>query len=330
MNACEHIVDATNVVDIEVALVLLVIRRVDIGYNAVAVPLEVSHVGVLSHDAVDDAVHIILHLRVGDVEHELIAIIICVALRLQDNPVGMLLKQFALRVHHLRLNPYTELHTSLLCVSYKTRNTLRQLALCSLPVAQSGVVVLARILIGEPSVVEQEHIYAEVLGILHQFGKTLLVEVEACILPVVQESEAVAHTHVHLILTSPVVQVARSLAHTIVAHREDELRSGEHLACLQLIVGSVRIDGRNDAKRADIVHLKGEAEVTGPAYRAEHHLALVLLGRLVEAQLEERLSLHSGTCAELCVDNLFARAQLGCLGLTFFSPVAVIVSEIIL
>ena len=242
----------------------------------------------------------------------------------------MLLKQFALRVHHLWFNPYTELHTCFLCISNEARYALRQLALCSLPVAQSGVVVLARILIGEPSVVEQEHIHTKVLGILHQFGKTLLVEVEARILPVVQERETVARAHVHLILTSPVVQVARSLAHTVVAHREDELRSGEHLACLQFIVGSIRIDGRNDAQCADVVHLKSEAEITWPAYRSEHHLALVLLSRLVEAQLEERLCLHSGACAELCVDNLFARAQLGCLGLTFLSPVAVIVSEIIL
>ena len=195
-------------VDVEVALILLVVRRVNICYDAVTIPLEVSHFRILGHDAVDDAEHIVLHFRVRDVEHELVAIVICVALRLQDNPIRMLLKQFALRVHHLRLNPYTELHTSFLCISNEARYALRQLALCSLPVAQSGVVVLARILIGEPSVVEQEHIHTKVLGILHQFGKTLLVEVEACILPVVKERETVARAHVHLILTSPVVQVA--------------------------------------------------------------------------------------------------------------------------
>ena len=82
MNACEHIIDATNVVDVEVALILLVVWRVDIGYHAVAVPLEVSHFWILGHDAVDDAEHIILHLRIRDVEHELVAIVICVALRL--------------------------------------------------------------------------------------------------------------------------------------------------------------------------------------------------------------------------------------------------------
>ena len=70
------------------------------------------------------------------------------------------------------------------------------------------MVVLARILVGKPSVVEQEHVHTQVFGILHQLSKALLVEVEARVLPVVEQSEAVVHAHVHLILACPVVQVA--------------------------------------------------------------------------------------------------------------------------
>ena len=186
--ACKHIIQATHMVDVEVALVLLVVRRVDIGYHTVAVPLEVSHVRILSHNAVDNAKHIILNLRIADIEHQLVAIIICIALWLHNHPIRMLLEEFALWINHLRLNPDTKLHSCLLGISYQSWYTLRQLALGGIPVAQTSMVVLARILVGKPSVVEQEHIHTKVLGILHQLGKTLLVEVEASVLPVVQES----------------------------------------------------------------------------------------------------------------------------------------------
>ena len=192
------------------------------------------------------------------------------------------------------------------------------------------MVVLAWILVGKPSIVQQEHIHAQILGVLHQLGKTLLIEIEARVLPVVKKSEAVVHTHVHMILACPVMQVARSLAHAVVAHGEDKFRRREHLASLQLIVGSIRIDGRNNTQSAHVVHLEGEAEVARPSYRAEHHLALVLLGRLVEAKLEEGFGVHGSACAELGVDYLLAAAQLRGLGLSFLCPVAMIVGEEIL
>ena len=208
VDASEYLVDAKDMVDVEIALVLLVIWRVDVGNHTVAIPLEVCHVWVLCHDAIHDAEHIILYLRVADVKHQLVAIVISVTLRLHDDPVWMLLEKFALWVHHLRLNPNSEFHTSLLGVSYQSRYSLWQFALGGLPVAEACMVVLARILVGKPTVVEQEHIYAQVLGILHQLSKTLLVEVEASVLPVVQKGKAVFHTHVHLILASPVVQIS--------------------------------------------------------------------------------------------------------------------------
>ena len=241
----------------------------------------------------------------------------------------MLLEEFALWINHLRLNPYTKLHSCLLSISYQSWYSLWQLALSGFPIAKTSMVVLTRILIGKPSVVEQEHIYTQVFGILHQLGKTLLVEIETSVLPVVKKSEAVAHTHVHLILTSPVVQIARSLTHTVVAHGEDKLRCCEHLASLQLIIGSVRIDGRNNTQSAHVIHLESEAEVARPSYCTEHHLALVLLGRLVKTKFEERLCLHCSTCAKFSVDNLLACAQLCGLGLSLLSPVTVVIGEVI-
>ena len=184
------------------------IGRIDVGDHAVAVPLKISHVGVLGHDAVNNAKHIVLNLRVRDVEHQLVAIVICVAFRLHNNPIGMFLEELALGVDHLRLYPDAKLHACLLCISHQSGYSFRELALCGFPVAQASMVVLARILVGKPSVVEQEHVHTQVLGVLHQLSKALLVEVEARVLPVVEQSEAVVHAHVHLILACPVVQVA--------------------------------------------------------------------------------------------------------------------------
>lgn len=43
MDACEHIVDATHMIDVEIALVMLVVRRVDIGNDAIVyIPRDAS------------------------------------------------------------------------------------------------------------------------------------------------------------------------------------------------------------------------------------------------------------------------------------------------
>ena len=79
-------------VDVEVALVALVVRRVNVGDRAVAVPLKVGHLGVFGHDAVNHAKHVVLHLGVGNVEHQLVAVVVSVAVGLLNNPVGVFLK----------------------------------------------------------------------------------------------------------------------------------------------------------------------------------------------------------------------------------------------
>ena len=306
------------------------IWRIDIGNHTVAVPLEVSHIRILRHDAIHDAEYIVLHLRITDIKYQLIAVIIGITLWLHDDPVRMLLKEFTLRIHHLRLNPNTKLYTSLLGISYQSRYSIRQLALGSLPVAETCMVVLARILVGKPTIIKQEHIYTQVLGILHQLSKTLLVEVEAGILPVVQERKAIFHTHVYLILTSPIVQITGSLTDTIIAHGKDKLRGSERFTSLQLIVRGVWIDGRNNTKGSHVIYLEGKAEVARPSDGSKHHLALILLGRLIESQFKERLLLHGCTGTQLGINNLLTSSQLASFRLAFLSPVAMIIGNEIL
>ena len=190
MNALQNFVEAAHIVDVEIALRSMLIGRIDIRDGRVAVPFEVDDVGIIGHQLVDDAENILLYLGVGEVEDELVAVVVRLAVGLFDDPVVVLLIQFALRVDHLRLYPQTELHASFFGSLCQRRNASGQFAVGRLPVAKAGVIVLSRVFIAEPSVVEQKHIHAEVFGILHQLGKRFLIEVEAGVLPVVEQCHA--------------------------------------------------------------------------------------------------------------------------------------------
>ena len=180
-----------------------------------------------------------------------------------------------------------------------------------IPVAQSGVVILTLVLaVGKPSVVEEEHVNAQSLGLFHEVGKYVLVEVERRVLPVVKQCEAVSVTVLQTPVASPFMQVAASLRCAFSAEREDELRCGEHLVGLELIVAGIWVDARQDAQVAHVVNLKGEAEVARPSECAHKNGAMLLLHLISYAKLEERVGVHGGTRAELGVNYFLAVLQL--------------------
>ena len=76
-----------------------------------------------------------------------------------DRPIRVFLEKFALGVYHLRLDPDTEFHAGIFSGLHQMRNAVRQLIVCNLPIAQSGLIVLTRVFISEPTIVQQEHIY---------------------------------------------------------------------------------------------------------------------------------------------------------------------------
>ena len=80
-------------VNVQLVLTLVEIRRVDICYGRVAVPLEEGYARVCLHDILDDAIDIVLYLGVGEVEHELVAVVVCLAVGQGDGPFGMFLKE---------------------------------------------------------------------------------------------------------------------------------------------------------------------------------------------------------------------------------------------
>ena len=84
------------------------------------------------------------------------------------------------------------------------------------PIAQTGMVILTRVFIGKPAIVQQKHIHSQMLGFLHQFGKYLLIEIETCIFPVIQKSQTAAFTIFQAIVACPFVQIATALRGTII------------------------------------------------------------------------------------------------------------------
>ena len=147
-------------INIQLFLFLFQIRRVDVCDGTVAIPFEEGKFRVLCQQVVHDTEHKVLYFWIRQVQYQLVAVVVSLAVRQFDNPIRMFLCQFALRVDHFRLNPDTKFHTGFLCLFHQEWNAVRQFALHRLPVAQACVVVVARIFVGKPTIVQQEHVYA--------------------------------------------------------------------------------------------------------------------------------------------------------------------------
>ena len=65
----------------------------------------------------------------------------------------MFLKEFAFGIDHLWLYPNAKLYACCLSIAHQTWNAIGQLAVSYVPIAQTCMVVLARIFVGKPSIV---------------------------------------------------------------------------------------------------------------------------------------------------------------------------------
>ena len=238
-----------------------------------------------------------------------------------DSPFGMLLKELTLRTYHFRLNPNSKLHTGFFSGSHHCRHSIRQLAFCSLPISQTGVVIVTRILIGKPTVIQQEHIHTQMFGFLHQFHQYFLIKLETGIFPVIEQCHTIALTIFQLIVTRPCMNVPARLSCSFLAQCEDEFRSFENILRSQFIIRSIRIDGRNHPQITFVIDFKRKAEISGPTDSSQQHISLMLISRSVKAQLKERLNKHSSAATQLSIQNLFPELQLLCTHLYLFGPI---------
>ncbi|EJW96225.1 hypothetical protein EVA_15651 [gut metagenome] len=148
------------------------------------------------------------------------------------------------------------------------------------------------------------------------------VEVEVRGLPVVQQRHTRLKAVLQLILTGPIVEIAAGLSLTFPTISEIEIGRTEHFLRLQGIGGSIRIDARHHTQRLLLVHLKSEAEITGPSQGSDQHFTAVFGGRLVQSQLEERRTEHIGTGAQFRIEHLLAKHERRFLDLYFTGPIA--------
>ena len=120
------------------------------------------------------------------------------------------------------------------------------------------------------------------------------------------------------------MKVAAGLSYASAAGGEDKLWGCECLTSTEFIVAGIRIDSWNDAQSANVVHLKGETEVTRPTNRTEHNVAFILLGGFVQSEFKEGFRVHGCTCAQLRVNYLFSCGELYRFGLSFLCPIAMV------
>ena len=248
----------------------------------------------------------VLHLGVAQIQYELIAVIVCVAVRLFDHPVGMLFIKLAPGVHHFRFDPYPEFNARIVGRLYERRDTPGEFVAGFFPVSESGMIVFPGIFVAEPSVIKQKHIYAQVFSLFHQFGQNILIEVASGVLPVVQKSHPFPLPVLKAVSARPVVKVAAALSCAVVAEREDELRSCEYVPGFKLINGGIGVYTGYHAQIADIVDLKSETEIAGPSKSAHEHFPIILLYGAVESDLKKWMCVHGGTSSQFCVDHFFA------------------------
>ena len=156
----------------------------------IGIPLDISYLGILAEQVVDDTEGIVLHLRVGEIENELRATTTQhrITFGSLDNPVGMLLIKFAGSIGHLGFYPDTKLHTVLLGITQEALDTVWEFLPVNLPVAKSTVVTVALILGAEPSVVHHKQLTTHRGDVCHHLIHTLLVDVEIDTLPGIEQN----------------------------------------------------------------------------------------------------------------------------------------------
>ena len=184
-NTFQYIIQTANIVDVQVRLFLLQIRRVDISDRAIAIPFEESDTGIFSHQIIHYSKYEVLHFRIAQVKYQLITEVIFIPIGKMDDPVFMFLIKLTLRIHHFRFYPQTELDTLLCSFFDQTPDTVGQFICRFIPVSQALMIAAARIFIGKPAVVQQEHIHSEPCGIANQSYQFLLIKIEISRFPVI-------------------------------------------------------------------------------------------------------------------------------------------------
>ena len=290
-DALHDLVESLHIVDPEVRLPVFGQEfRSGVLRMAVGVPFDVVDVGRELHRVVEYREYEVLHLGVGQVQQPLVAHPGHFAVARPDDPVRMFLGQFALGVDHLRLDPDAEFQPFAVCVRSDVVDAFGEFFCVDLPVAESGVRIVARIFVAEPSVVQHEHFQSHVRRVVDHVRQGLGVEREVGALPAVEQRRGVRMAVPYAVVARPVVQVAARAACALEAVGVDHFGRGERFALGERVIRSVGVDSREDVEHVEFIDLEVEPEVAAPCQRAGDHLAVVLVeGFAVERDHEGRV-----------------------------------------
>lgn len=311
LDAFQDPVQPPHVIDPQVRLFVIEICRVGIHDRTVAIPFEIGDAGIFCHQPVHDPEDEILNLRIAQVQNQLIPEIELFTVGIAQNPVPVLFVELAAGIDHLGFDPQTESDPLAFGRFDQTGNASGQFVVGLIPVSESLRVAVARVLVAEPSVVQQEHLHAEPGGIVHDRCELLFIEIEIGRFPVVKQRHPVACSILDPARAGPVVHMAACIADSCRTECEDELRGLEKFTGLEPVVGRCRVDAGENPQPIVLIHIEREPEITRPGQGPQQHRAGVLGHRLVEGNGKQRGTEHVGPGAERRVEYLLAEGQPG-------------------
>ena len=229
-------------------------------------------------------------------------------------------------VDHLELDPEAELHAERIDALRKARDAVRQAVGVRPPVAEATRLTAAR---GEPAIVEDEELDADIVRRLGDAHELLLIEIEVRGLPIVDEDGA------HLVAPDTArqaraVELVIVLAHAVEAMirpDHDSLRRLERILRRELPAEFLRMDAHRHARDIKRIDLCLREEVAAVDEREADGLALLLI-RLRALEDEERV-VDMARLAAQAADGLDARAQMRRILLALAAPPAGELDEVV-
>ena len=325
----QALVEAVDAEDVAVEDLALMFRtpasRAALRDAAIHVPLDVVDFR-RAQDLVDGVVDVIDDFRARKVEHILLAAMRSMAaLRVQD-PVGMSAVKLTVLVDHLELDPEAELHAERIDALRKARDAVRQAVGVRPPVAKATRLTAAR---GEPAIVEDEELDADIVRRLGDAHELLLIEIEVRGLPIVDEDGAhlVAPDTARQARAVDLVEVLAHAVEAVVRPDHDGLRRLERIRRRELPTELLRMDAHRHARDIEGVDLRLREEVAAVDEREADGLALLLVC-LRALEDEERVVDMAGLAAQ-AADGLDTRAQVRDALLALAAPPARELHEVV-
>ena len=197
----------------------------------------------------------------------------------------------------------------LLGIAQQTLDTVGQLVLINLPVAESAVIRLTRILHTKPTIVHHEEFATHRGDVAHHLVHTRLIDVHVDTFPGVEQDLALLVAMSQLVVAAPLVEVAAYARESLLREAQGNGWCSENLTLLQMILGVVGIDACEEIVEIRIIRLHLQLVVAAIDDGRTNHVASILLTLAVER--EHHLAMGSMGIAHtiLILDNLLARSQ---------------------